>query len=265
MTEPVVQFNNVCFAYDQEEILHNITLTIRSGNMVAIVGPNGGGKSTLLRLMLGLITPIRGTVTLFSTPPEFARHRVAYVPQYLLFDPAFPITALDVVLLGRIGQHRIGAFRRADRAAAREALNQVSMAHLARRSFAGLSGGERQRIIIAQALIADPDLLLLDEPTANVDSRIEHQIYDLLNVLNQRMTIIVVSHNLSVVTRHASHVACVNRTASLLPLAELAETQRAAVHSGDMAVLQHELSCQIINPTESLRIPHHSGPVETNR
>ena len=158
--------------------------------------------------------------------------------------------------MGRAERHRFGPYRRADRAKANEALERVRMSHLSKRSLANLSGGERQRTLIAQALVSDPELLLLDEPTANVDTKAEFAIYSLLQELNQRMTIVVVSHNLNVVTRHASHVACVNRTASIARLDELSEGEIQAFNRGDMTVLQHAPSCHILDPSEAMDVPH---------
>jgi len=256
--QAVLQFEDVCFAYDREEVLHNVTVRIDEKNLVAVVGPNGGGKSTLVRLALGLLKPLRGSVRLFGAPPERTRASIGYVPQHLHFDPAFPVTALEVVLMGRVDRHRMGPYRRADRDAALSALERVRLAHMAGRGFSRLSGGERQRVLIAQALVSDPRLLLLDEPTANVDAAVEQEIYELLHALNERITVVAVSHNLSVVTRHASHVACVNRTASILPLRELTENQLHAISRGDMAMLTHGDSCHIIDPSAAMRAPHRA-------
>jgi len=255
--DAVLQFKDVCFAYDRLEVLHNVDLSIPDKSLVAVVGPNGGGKTTLMKLALGLLKPRRGTVRVFGDAPERRRRSIGYVAQHLRFDPAFPVSALDVVLMGRADRHWLGPHRRGDRAKAAEALERVRLGHLGRRALAHLSGGERQRALIAQALVTDPDLLILDEPTANVDTTVEHEIYDLLHKLNERMTIVVVSHNLNVVTRHASHVACVNRTASLACVDELTERELHAFHRGDMTVLQHGASCHVLDPSEAMREPHH--------
>ena len=252
-----LQFSDVCFAYERDEVLHNVDLTVPETSLVAVVGPNGGGKTTLVRLALGLLKPRRGTVRVFGVAPERRRRSIGYVPQHLVFDADFPVSALDVVLMGRADRHRLGPYRRVDRAKAAEALERVRLGHLSRRALANLSGGERQRALIAQALVADPDLLLLDEPTANVDTAVEHDIYELLHELNQRMTIVVVSHNLNVVTRHASHIACVNRTASIARVDDLTEGELHAFHRGDMTVFQHDPSCHVIDPGEAMHEPHH--------
>jgi zinc transport system ATP-binding protein len=257
----VLQFNDVCFAYERQEVLHNVDLSVPDKSLVAVVGPNGGGKTTLVKLTLGLLKPQRGTVHVFGDAPERRRRSIGYVAQSLSFDPAFPVSALDVVLMGRADRHWIGPYRRGDRAKAAEALERVSLGHLSRRALAQLSGGERQRALIAQALVSDPDLLLLDEPTANVDTTVEHEIYDLLHELNERMTIVVVSHNLNVVTHHASHVACVNRTAALARVDDHTESELHAFHRGDMTVLQHGPSCHVLDPSGAMREPHHGKDV----
>lgn len=255
----VLGFDDVCFAYEREEVIHNVDLTVPEKSLVAVVGPNGGGKSTLIKLALGLLQPRRGRVRVFGHPPQRVRHRIGYVPQQLRFDPAFPVSALDVVLMGRAERHWLGPYRKTDRVDAAEALERVRLTHLARRGFTHLSGGERQRVLIAQALVSNPDMLFLDEPTANVDVKVEQEIYDLLRILNERMTIVVVSHNLNVVTRHASHLACVNRTASLARIDELTEGELHAFYRGDMTVLQHDASCHVLDPTKAMREPHRNA------
>jgi zinc transport system ATP-binding protein len=252
-----LQFNDVCFAYEHEEVLHNIDLSVPEKSLVAVVGPNGGGKSTFLKLALGLLKPRRGTVHVFGDAPARRQRRIGYVAQHLRFDPAFPVSVLDVVLMGRVDRHWLGPYRRSDRAKAVEALEQVRLGHLSRRALAQMSGGERQRALIAQALVVEPDLLLLDEPTANVDTTVEYEIYELLRKLNERMTIVVVSHNLNVVTRHASHVACVNLTASLVRMDEFTEGELHSLHRGDMTVLQHGLSCHVLDPSNAIRESQH--------
>jgi len=252
-----LQFSDVCFGYERQEALHNVDLSVPNKSLVAVVGPNGGGKTTLVKLALGLLKPRRGTVHVFGDAPERRRRSIGYVAQHLTFDPAFPVNAMDVVLMGRADRHWLGPYRRGDRAKATEALERVRLGHLSRRALAHLSGGERQRALIAQALVSNPELLFLDEPTANVDTTSEYEIYDLLHDLNEHMTIVVVSHNLNVVTRHASHVACVNRTASLARLDELTEGELHAFHRGDMTVLKHGPACHVLDPSDAMREPHH--------
>lgn len=257
----VLHFNDVCFSYGRQEVLHNIDLSIPDKSLVVVVGPNGGGKTTLVRLALGILKPRRGTVQVFGKTPKCSRSRIGYVAQHLNFDPSFPVNALDVVLMGRTNWHWFGPYRRCDRTKAAEALERVSLGHLIHRTLSQLSGGERQRVLIAQALVSEPDLLLLDEPTANVDTMIEHEIYDLLHKLNESMTILVVSHNLNVVTRYASHIACINRTASLARVDELTQGELHEFHRGEITVIQHGTSCHILDPSRAMHEPHHGGKV----
>lgn len=256
---PVIEFHDVCFGYQRREVLHNVTFTVPDKALVAVVGPNGGGKTTLAKLCIGLLGPKYGTVQVLGQSPERVSHRVGYVPQQLQFDSAFPVSVLDVVLMGRAERHLFGPYRSEDQKAAHEALNHVGLQDFAGRAFAALSGGERQRVLIAQALASAPNLMVLDEPTANVDATVEHEIYDLLRELNKHMTVIAISHNLNVVTRYASFVMCVNRTASMMPMSRLDEENLAAVRSGDMTVLQHDPSCHVLDPSRALNEPHHSG------
>ncbi len=267
MSKPIViEFGDVCFGYDTEEVLHNVSLEINERDMVAVVGPNGGGKTTLLKLILGLLEPRHGQVRIFGQRPDQARPRIGYVPQHIQFDPDFPVSAFDVVLMGRVDRHLGGPYRRDDRAAARHALEKVGLSHLHRRAFSDLSGGERQRVLIAQALVTEPQMLLLDEPTASVDVVVERSLYGLLNTLNETMTIVVVSHNLNVVTRHASHVACVNRTASIVPAKKLATDGIHGVYGSDMTIICHEDSCHVIDPSDTLHTPHRGEhPEEEDR
>jgi len=261
--ETVLQFEDVCFAYEQDEVLHNVSLKVPGRSLVAVVGPNGGGKSTMLKLALGLLRPSLGRVRVFGQKPEHARGRVGYVPQHLQFDHTFPVNVIEVVLMGRVERNLVGPYRASDRDAAMRALKRVNLAHLATRGFPDLSGGERQRVLIAQALVCDPDLLLLDEPTANVDSSSEQEIYELLHRLTERMSIVAVSHNLHVVSRQASHVACVNRTASMVPMASLTEEKLQAVCHGPIAILQHEETCHVIDPSAAMQTPHRGSAEST--
>ena len=215
MTTPAVEIRNLCFGYEEHEVLHNINLTVSPGDFAMVVGPNGGGKSTLLRLMLGLLKPRYGSVRILGESPEVARRLMAYVPQSLEFDHNFPISVLETVLLGRLEHYSFLGPRRRDRQAALEALEGVGLKQEARRPFAELSGGQRQRVLIAQALASHPSLLLLDEPGANLDAPGVAAIYGLLKELSQRLTIVMVSHNLTMVEPFATHVVCVNHTADM--------------------------------------------------
>ncbi|WP_434352683.1 ABC transporter ATP-binding protein [Psychrobacter sp. HD31] len=252
-----MSFHDVCFAYQDQEVLHGLTFNIAERSMLAIVGPNGGGKTTFVKLALGLLKPTRGHIHIFGKTPHEQSQNIGYVPQYFDFDATFPVTAIDVVLMGRVERNLFGPFKSKDKALAIEALEKVSLSHLKNRPIANLSGGERQRVLIAQALVTNPKMLILDEPTANVDTKVEQQIYDLLCKLSKTMTILVVSHNLNVVTRHATHVACINRTASISSITNFNKDDLQALHRGDMTFLHHKKDCHVIDPTDAIEASHN--------
>jgi zinc transport system ATP-binding protein len=209
------------FAYGEVPVLEDVTLAVAPGEFLGLVGPNAGGKSTLLKLILGLLKPSAGRIRVLGEPPRRARRRIGYVPQYPGFARDFPISVEDVVLMGRFGLGfglrsglggRLGPWARADRAAASAALDEVEALDLRRRQIGTLSGGQLQRVLLARALVGEPKLLILDEPTANIDQRLEGEIFELLAQLNRRLTIVVVSHDIAFISAYVSRVACLNRT-----------------------------------------------------
>jgi len=212
MTEPLVTVTDVSFAYNGQTVLENIRLEIQPGDFIAMIGPNGGGKTTLLRLILGLLKPDKGRIRVLGDTPQAARPGIGYVPQDVHINRSFPITALDVVLMGRLGAAGRWSGRGAgDRAQAMEALRRMDVADLAGHKIGTLSGGQRQRIFIARALVTQPRLLLLDEPTASIDTKGQADFYAMLKRLNEQVTILVVSHDLLVISTYVKSVACVNK------------------------------------------------------
>lgn len=240
---PAVRLEGLTFAYGCVPVLEDVSFSIAPRETVCLVGPNGGGKTTLLKLMLGLLKPARGRVEVFGQPPPRVRLRIGYMPQQVRFDPLFPVTALDIVFMGRLGQPGLrgwlGWYGREDRAAAWQALEIVGMRRQARRRFATLSGGERQRVLIARALCSEPELLLLDEPTANVDPRFESQLFDIIETLNRRMTIVLVSHDLGVVSKWVQTVICVNRRVVVHPTARLTGQLLQEIYEGEVRAVRH--------------------------
>lgn len=210
---PVIEFRDVSFRYDGPPVLESIELKIEKGEFLGVVGPNGGGKTTLLKLVLGLLEPSDGEVIVMGRRPAEGRMFTGYVPQFAAFKRDFPITVEEAVLLGRLGiAPPIGGYRRQDREAAMRAMAKTEVLDLRKRALTTLSGGELQRVLIARALVSDPEILLLDEPTANVDLRLETDIFDLLREIARRATIVVVSHDIGFVSRYVTRVACLNRT-----------------------------------------------------
>jgi len=203
---------DVWVQYNGVTVLEDITLSVQNRDFLGIIGPNGGGKTTLLKVILGLIKPNRGRVTVLGGPPEEGRRFIGYVPQLTQFDREFPATALDVVLMGRLG--RKGLLRRyteEDMEIAYKALESVEILDLKDRQVGKLSGGELQRVFLARALAADPKILLLDEPTASIDEPTKTELYELLKGLNREITIILVSHDIGVISSYVDKIACLNR------------------------------------------------------
>jgi len=208
----IIDIKNLDFTYNGETVLQDINLSIRDGDFVAIIGPNGGGKTTLLKLVLGLLTPVRGTIRVDGKSPEKASPCIGYVPQDVHVNRSFPITSVDVVLMGsRNPNKHLSRQSAANRRDAMTALERMEMAALADKKIGELSGGQRQRVFIARALVTKPKLLLLDEPTASIDTKGQADFYRLLNELNEDITVIVVSHDLLVISRYIRSVACVNK------------------------------------------------------
>lgn len=213
MQTPVINIQNLDFDYQGQTVLQNVNLTIHQGEFLGMVGPNGGGKTTLFRLILGLIQPRQGQITVLNQSPHQARRAIGYVPQALKFPVDFPMTVEEAVLMGRLGPgHRLGFWKKKDRDAIIPILDETGLMPLRERRLEDLSGGQRQRVFIARALAGNPKLLLLDEPTANIDVQMEEDLFQLFRQLNQRMTIVVVSHDLGFVSHYVSRIACVNRS-----------------------------------------------------
>ncbi|AOY58883.1 MULTISPECIES: metal ABC transporter ATP-binding protein [Desulfococcus] len=209
---PAVDIRKVSFSYNGQSVLQDVDLTLEAGDFTALIGPNGGGKTTLLKLMIGLLTPNSGDIRILGEPPRRIAHRLGYMPQEIGINRHFPISVLDVVLMGRLDPaRRWGGYSSTDRAAAQKALEAVNMWEFRRRRIGELSGGQRQRVFIARALVAEPDILFLDEPTASVDAVHQENLFDLLKVLNETVTIIIVNHDLMVISSYVKSVACVNR------------------------------------------------------
>lgn len=224
MSAPVLVTQHLNFSYDKTEVLENINLTIQPGEFIGIFGPNGGGKTTFLKLLMGFLQPSQGTIHLFGKSPSEARLKIGYVPQSVRLDRAFPISVIDVVLMGRLSKLKWwGGWPKESRKKACQALDQVGLLHMAEAPFGTLSGGQAQRVLIARAIVGDPDLLLLDEPTASVDPLAEKEIHDLLTELSTQLTIFMVTHDLQSVLGLAKRLLCIHRTATLINPKEVCE------------------------------------------
>ena len=214
----LISLENVSFSFDAETVLDRISLEVNEGEFLGIIGPNGGGKTTLLRLMLGLIQPGSGSVKLFGQPIRAFRDwsKIGYIPQKAThIESRFPYTVEEVVLLGRISKvgmlHR---FRSSDKDEVGKALEQVDMLPFRKRLITELSGGQQQKVFIAKGLVSNPAVLILDEPTVGVDIKSQDEFYHLLSRLNEEnhMTLVVVSHDIDVIANEVNSLACLNQT-----------------------------------------------------
>lgn len=203
----ILELKNLSFQYDKQNVLENINLDILSNDFLAIIGPNGGGKSTLLKLILGLLKTKNGKIL-----KHLKNDSIGYVPQNTNLNTDFPITALEVVLMGHIGNKKqLFGYSKEDISCAISSLRKVSMDKFANSKIGDLSGGQRQRVFIARALCSNPKAMLLDEPTASIDVKGQKDIYELLRELNKSIAIVVVSHDISVLLNYAKNVAHVNK------------------------------------------------------
>lgn len=213
---PVIAFEDVSFRYDGTWVVEDVSFEVAEGAFVAVLGPNGGGKTTLAKLMIGLLRPTKGRVRVFGGDPVRNARRIGYVPQASTISPAFPIAAGDLVALGLAGEDGPRSWilprrGREARGAVRTALAAVEMEAFADRPIGALSGGQRQRVLIARALVANPAILVLDEPTASIDPAGKSCIIELLDRLAADRTVILVSHDLAVVVPQVTAVTCINR------------------------------------------------------
>lgn len=239
--EPAIHIANLSVRIGSTSVLEAIDLEVERGDFVGIIGPNGAGKSVLLRTILGLIEPYEGQIQVFGAPPREARGRVGYVPQVAAFDRAFPISVLEVVLMGRL--HRRPLFRRftdEDREVARTALHRVKMDGLIGRQIGRLSGGEMQRVLIARALAMEADLLLLDEPTASLDPRAAHDLYDLMREILPGITILLVSHDVGVISEQVRRVICLNRRIVHDGVRDVTSDVLARTYGYGVSTLEHD-------------------------
>ena len=213
MALPAIEVNRVSFFYDNHPILSDVSMKVAERDFLAIIGPNGSGKTTLLKIILGILNPSQGSVKVFGKSPSEASGTLGYVPQDTGLNKDFPISVQDVALMGRLGRSgRARRYTTEDRELTRKALEKAGMWEYRDRPIGRLSSGQRQRVLIARALSAEPGILLMDEPTASVDAQFQTHLYDLLKELNSTITIVVVSHDMSVLSGYINSVACLNQT-----------------------------------------------------
>lgn len=236
----VINCEQLVVRYGSNLVLDKVSFRVEERTTLCMVGPNGGGKSTLLKVLLGLVRPESGRVEVLGMEPRRARLRVGYMPQYVQIDPLFPIEVDGIVRMGRLRGRGLGFFSRKDHAATQRALEEVGLWDKRKEAFINLSGGMKQRVLIARALVAEPEILLLDEPTAMVDAHIEARLLEHLKALHDRMTIVLVSHDASFVSNLVDTVLCVNRTAEEHPVGRVEDAGVQRLYGEPVqAVLHH--------------------------
>ena len=246
---PVVSLEGVNFAYGGTEVLRDVNFALEQGDFVGIIGPNAGGKTTLLKIVLGLLSPDSGEVRVLGGRARDARGKVGYVPQYARFDRSFPIRVRTAVAMGVLGPG--GPRSDAATTAVEEALVRVDLQDVADRQIGALSGGQLQRALIARALVAGPRLLLLDEPTASLDTRIGRSVYELLEELAEEITVVLVSHDIGVISRHVRTIACLNVDMHYHRSKELTPEMVEAAYGCPVDLVAHGHPHRVL--------PHHEG------
>lgn len=243
--KPALAIKNLTVSYDNHPILHNLNLSIDQGSLVAFVGPNGSGKSTLMQSIMGLL-PSSGTIAIFDQPSQYQRHKIAYIPQRSCVDWTFPISAFDVVMMGRYGHLKFGQRpSEQDTIITQQALEKVALTKIANQPIGKLSGGQQQRVFLARALAQQADMYIMDEPFAGVDRVTEEIMLNLFLQLKQdKKTIIVVHHDIMTVKKYFDSVFLMNRkiiahgpTATTLTAANMNQTFRSSIDIHDLNFL----------------------------
>lgn len=236
----IIELENVSFAYAGQAVLKEVSFHVNEHDFMAILGPNGGGKTTLLKLLLGLLSPTKGSIRICSEKPKQASRKIGYVPQHGEFDKHFPVTVKDVIMMSVLnGRSLFPFYRKDDEEKAYFFMKKVGIEHLATKKFGSLSGGQKQRVLIARALLTEPVILLLDEPMSSLDSKVEKDIYELLNELQNKLTILFVSHDIHVISRYVNRVTCLNIHSVTHSIDELNKQNLVAMYNGSLQTIQH--------------------------
>jgi len=204
----VLEIKNVYFKYDTQTVLENINLTLKEKEFLAVIGPNGGGKTTLLKLILGFLKPTEGQILIYGKPPQLISHLIGYVPQHTNFSLDLPVRVFDIVLQGRLKKHKF-FFNKKDKKKVNEVLEKLNILTLAKEKIKNLSGGQRQKVLIARALASEPKIIVMDEPTSAIDPQGQKEILDLIE--NMNVTRIIVSHDIKILLRKVDKIAYINK------------------------------------------------------
>lgn len=225
----IVELNSVYAGYKDDIILNDVSFEIFDDDFIGIIGPNGGGKTTLLKVILGLIKPVKGTVSYFGDSNIERNNKIGFLPQVNQIDRKFPVSVYDVVLSGLIYNNKIYyKHSKADKLKAKETLERLDICNLRNMHIGELSGGQMQKVLLARAIVASPRLLILDEPNTFVDNKFEGELYEILVQLNKDMGIIIVSHDIGTISTYIKTIACVNRGLHYHKSNQISEEQLAS-------------------------------------
>jgi zinc transport system ATP-binding protein len=227
--EKIIELNDITAGYDQQVVLKDVNLIINEKDFVGVIGPNGGGKTTLVKIMVGLLKPMKGRVVLHQLRNNGFRNIIGYLPQVNRFDTRFPISVIDVVLSGLVSEKKLFTlYSRKDKHIAQALLDKMGIGHLFKKPIGELSGGQMQRVFLCRAIITNPKLLILDEPNTFVDNQFEADLYEALKELNKQMAIMIVSHDVGTISYYVKTIACVNKYLHYHPSNTITEQQLAA-------------------------------------
>jgi zinc transport system ATP-binding protein len=212
MANCIIKIENVSFSYNGSMALKDINLEVYENDFLALLGPNGGGKTTLLKLISGLLKPDKGRIELFGKPPEKNMNKIGYVSQETDTNKTFPISVWDVVMTGRLAPYKTDKnYKKMDKYAVKDTLELMQIWECRKKRIGEISGGQRKRVLIARALAGSPEILLLDEPTAGIDAYGQAAIYELFKELNKKITIIIATHDFMTLSNNIKTAACVNK------------------------------------------------------
>ncbi len=238
--EKIIELENISAGYEGKSILHDVSFSIFRNDFLGIVGPNGGGKTTLIQIVLGLLKPLKGRVHYYRENTETASLHIGYLPQYNTFDRKFPISVREVVLSGLHSRKKIfHAFSKKDKLQADEILETMGLLDMANKSIGELSGGQRQRILIGRALICRPEMLVLDEPNTYIDQHNQEVLYEILNDINRNCAIVLVSHDVGTILQNVKNIVCVNNTTHYHAASEMDEHLLESVFGCPFEIIAH--------------------------
>jgi len=259
MPQPLLEARHVTFGYGREPVVEDVDLAIHPRDFLAVIGPNGGGKTTLVKILLGLLQPWSGeVVSRFAAGRRGRLGRLGYVPQFSTFDKSFPLRVSEVVLMGKLGSRGLlRRYTKSDRAELAAVLDRLDLTRLARAHVSEISGGQLQRVLIARAVLSDPEILFLDEPTASIDAESRQVLTELLQDLNRSIPIVVITHDVTSIAPMVQHIACINRRLWYHAGGELDQAMLEEVYGCPVEMVTHGVAHRVLHDHHAHDHPNH--------